>query len=96
MKSSVRYLLASFGLLASLSLGALQASAASLPDTITIPGEKVFPESLTSATDGSVIIGSIGQKQIYKAKPGSATAEVWIAAGTDGLNNILGVFADHK
>lgn len=94
MKSSVHYLL-----LASLGLGALQtgvATAASLPETITIPGEKVFPESLTSTTDGSVIIGSIGQKQIYKAKPGAASAQVWIPAGTDGLNNLLGVFADNK
>lgn len=71
-------------------------AAAALPDTINIPGEKIFPESLTSASDGAVIIGSIGQKQIYRAKPGSAAAEVWIPAGTDGLNSILGVFADNK
>jgi sugar lactone lactonase YvrE len=71
-------------------------AAASLPETITIPGEKIFPESLTSSSDGAVIIGSIGQKQIYRAKPGAAAAEVWIPAGTDGLNNVLGVFADNK
>jgi hypothetical protein len=69
---------------------------AALPETINIPGEKIFPESITSSSDGSVIIGSIGQKQIYRAKPGDATAEVWIPAGTDGLNSILGVFADNK
>ena len=71
-------------------------AAAALPETIHIPGEKIFPESLTSSSDGSVIIGSIGQKQIYRAKPGSDTAEVWIPAGTEGLNSILGVFADNK
>jgi sugar lactone lactonase YvrE len=71
-------------------------AAASLPETITIPGEKIFPESLTSTSDGAVIIGSIGQKQIYRAPPGAATAEVWIPADTDGLNSILGVFADNK
>ena len=77
--------------------GALPAlAAAAAPAVINIPGEKIFPESLTSSSDGSVIIGSIGQKQIYRAKPGSDTAEVWIPAGTDGLNNILGVFADNK
>ena len=27
---------------------------------ITIPGEKIFPESLTSTADGTVIFGSIG------------------------------------
>ena len=70
--------------------------AASPPDTITIAGEKIYPESLTSTSDGSVIIGSIGQKAIYRAKPGAATAELWIHAGTDGLNSVLGVFADDK
>ena len=30
------------------------------------------------------------------AKPGAATAEVWIAPGTENLNNVLGVFADNK
>ena len=81
----------------SLALGALpDIASAALPEAINIPGEKIFPESITSSSDGSVIIGSIGQKQIYRARPGSATADVWIPAGTDGLNNILGVFADNK
>src|SRR6185312_11413812 len=81
----------------SMALGALpNIATAALPQVINIPGEKIFPESLTSSSDGSVIIGSIGQKQIYRAKPSSATAEVWIPAGTDGLNSILGVFADNK
>jgi sugar lactone lactonase YvrE len=80
----------------SVALAALPGiAAAALPDTIHIPGEKIFPESLTSSSDGSVIIGSIGQKQIYRARPGSDTAEVWIPAGTDGIHNILGVFADN-
>jgi sugar lactone lactonase YvrE len=78
------------------SLWALSAAAATPPDTITVPGEKIFPESLTSSGDGSVIIGSISQKTIFRAKPGAATADVWIAAGTDGLGNVLGVFADNK
>jgi sugar lactone lactonase YvrE len=92
MKSTVRHLL----IVLPLTLGVLPAGAASLPDTINIPGEKVFPESITSAGDGTLIIGSIGQKQIYRARPGSANAEVWIPAGTDGLNSLLGVFADNK
>jgi len=96
MTSSARRLL-----LASLSalpivVTALPAAAAAPPDTITIPGERIFPESLTSSSDGSVIIGSIAQKTVYRAKPGTATAEVWIAPGTENLNNVLGVFADNK
>ena len=90
MTSSVRLVLLA-------SLGALPlAAAAAPPETLNIPGEKIFPESLTSTTDGSVIIGSIGQKLIYRVKPGAADAEVWIPAGTDGMNNIFGVFADNR
>jgi sugar lactone lactonase YvrE len=93
--SARRLLLASLGALP-IVVTVLPAAAAAPPDTITIPGEKIFPESMTSTSDGSVIVGSIGQKAIYRAKPGAATAEVWIAPGTENLNNVLGVFADNK
>jgi sugar lactone lactonase YvrE len=93
--SARRLLLASLSALPIL-VTALPAAAAAPPDTITIPGEKIFPESLTSTSDGSVIIGSIAQKAVYRAKPGTATAEVWLAPGTENLNNVLGVFADNK
>src|SRR6185312_11476541 len=84
------------GALPNIAAATERPAGAALPETINIPGEKIFPESITSSSDGSVIIGSIGQKQIYRAKPGDATAEVWIPAGTGGLNSILGVFADNK
>lgn len=86
-------------LLAALALGACShGSQGSLPPgvpaAIGIPGQGIFPESLTSTRDGSVIIGSIGTHQIFKAKPGAARAQAWIAPGTDGLQSVLGVFAD--
>ena len=93
--SARRLLLASLSALP-IVVTALPAMAAGPPDTINIPGERIFPESLTSLSDGSVIIGSIAQKTVYRAKPGSDTAEVWIAPGTENLNNVLGVFADNK
>jgi hypothetical protein len=66
------------------------------PAEISIPGERIFPESLTSTKDGTVIIGSIGTHQIFRAKPGKGSAEAWIAPGTDGIDSIFGVFADDK
>ncbi len=69
---------------------------AAAPAEIVVQGERVYPESLTSASDGTVIIGGLGSHAIYRAKPGSAAAELWIAAGTDGLQSVLGVFADEK
>ena len=69
---------------------------AAVPSEIVIPGERIFPESLTSASDGAVIIGSIGTRTIFRAKPGAATAEAWISPGTDGMQSIFGVFADNR
>jgi sugar lactone lactonase YvrE len=92
---TLRPFVAMLGLLL-IPAAAVPALAGSLPETITIPGEKIYPESLTSASDGSVIIGSIGQKTIYRAKPAAATAEVWVPAGRDGLSSVLGVFADNE
>ena len=72
------------------------AHAAAPPAAITIPGERLMTESLTSAKDGSVIIGSIGGRTIFRAKPGAENAEAWIAPGTEGMGSIFGVFADDK
>jgi sugar lactone lactonase YvrE len=66
------------------------------PAEISIPGEKVYPESLTSRPDGSILIGSIGQKVIYRASPGGATAQVWITPTLAGKQGIFGVFADTR
>lgn len=69
---------------------------AALPAEIHIPGDRVIPESLTAAKDGTIYIGSIVAGTIYRAKPGSDTAEPWIQPGTNGLRSIFGVFADDK
>jgi hypothetical protein len=72
------------------------APAAALPQTITIDGERVFPESMTSGADGSVYFGSIGNKMIYRAAPGSDKAEAFVQPGTDSLQSTFGLFADNK
>jgi len=77
-------------------LGTQGAFAAALPQTIVIDGEKVFPESMTSSADGSVFFGSIGNKMIYRAAPGSDKAEPFVQPGTDGLQSTFGLFADNK
>lgn len=69
---------------------------AAVPQTIVIDGEKVFPESITSAADGSVFFGSIGNKMIYRAAPGSDKAVAFIQPGTDGLQSTFGVYADNR
>jgi outer membrane protein assembly factor BamB len=64
------------------------------PAQIVIDDTRVFPESLTSTRDGTVIIGSMVHGTVYRAAPGLAKATPWIAAGPNGLGRVLGVFAD--
>ncbi len=88
---------AASAVLASLAFGvplALAGAAQSPGADIVIPGTHLTPESLTSTADGSVIIGSIGAKAIFRARPGATTAEQWIAPGTGGLYEVFGVLAD--
>jgi sugar lactone lactonase YvrE len=77
----------------SLGVGALTAAT---PTEVTIHDDKPFPESLTSTSDGSLIIGSLGKGEIFKAAKGAATAELWIKPGANGLQRVLGVLADQK
>src|SRR5690242_10709788 len=70
--------------------------AAAVPMDVTIPEDKPFPESLTSTSDGALIIGSVTKSEIFRAPKGAAKADVWIKPGTNGLQRILGVFADQR
>lgn len=63
---------------------------------ITLPGTRVFPESITSTADGTLYAGSLGHGDVLRIAPGKSTAEEWIKPGAGGLNNVLGVFADEK
>jgi sugar lactone lactonase YvrE len=69
---------------------------ASAPKEVTVHEDKPFPESLTSTPDGALIIGSITKSEIFRAPKGATSAEVWIKPGTNGLQRVLGVFADTK
>src|ERR1700722_10195969 len=61
---------------------------------ITFADGRIFPESLTSTKDGTVYVGSLGRDSVYRAAPASSTAQTWIQPKTNGLQMILGVFAD--
>ena len=78
------------------TLATLAGAASAAPTEITLPGTRVFPESITSTTDGTLIIGSLGHGNILRIASGKTTADEWIKPGTGGLNNVLGVYADEK
>jgi hypothetical protein len=48
------------------------------PSEIAVPGDRAFPESLSSTQDGTAFIGSLAEGGIFRAAPGAATAELWI------------------
>jgi sugar lactone lactonase YvrE len=64
------------------------------PTVISIASKNLFPESITSTADGTIIIGSYGTNSIWRIPAGSNSATKWIdVAGTGPL---LGVLADEK
>jgi len=63
---------------------------------ITLPATRIFPESITSTADGTLIVGSLGHGNVLRIAPGKTTADEWIKPGAGGLNNVLGVYADEK
>jgi sugar lactone lactonase YvrE len=66
------------------------------PPQVVIDGERVFPESMDAAADGSLFFGSIGNKMLYRAAPGSDKAVAFVQPGTDGLQSVFGVFVDNR
>lgn len=84
-----------------LVVSAIAAVAATAPAAqltqVTLPGARVFPESITSTSDGALIVGSFGHGDVLRiARPGKTDAVEFIKAGANGLNTVLGVFADEK
>ncbi len=73
---------------------------AAAPASILIPGEQLFTESITSSVDGSVFVGSVGTRAIFRARAGADRAEGWISADDagpgGGLGKVFGVFADDR
>ena len=63
---------------------------------ISFADKNIFPESLTSSKDGAVYLGALGQDAVYRVAPKSGKAEVFIKPKSNGLQQVLGVFADDK
>jgi streptogramin lyase len=63
-------------------------------ESISVPGTKAFPESITSTSDGALFVGRLGKGGIVRIKPHTAENTVFIQPGASGSRSILGVFAD--
>jgi hypothetical protein len=64
------------------------------PLSIALPGARAFPESITSARDGTLFIGRLGDGGIIRANPRTGKASLFVAPGASGSRSITGVFAD--
>lgn len=58
--------------------------------------QRVFPESITSTTDGTIYAGSMLTGLIFKGKMGDAAAIAWTQPATEGPTGVAGVYADEK
>jgi sugar lactone lactonase YvrE len=64
------------------------------PAVITIQSKNLFPESITSMSNGTIIIGSYGTNTIWRVAAGANNATKWI--DVSGTGPLLGVLADEK
>jgi streptogramin lyase len=63
---------------------------------ITLPGDKVFPENISSDRAGNIYVGNLGSGGVFRIMPNSTVVESWIAPGAFGSNAVLGVLADDR
>lgn len=65
------------------------------PAPIVIQSKNLFPESITSTSDGTIIVGSYGTSGVWRIPAGTTTASPWIDASKN-KGPLLGVLADEK
>ncbi len=63
---------------------------------IALSGDRAYPESIAAAADGTLYVSSLASGGVWRIKPGSATAEAWIAPGTYDTRSTFGVLVDDK
>jgi len=77
------------------AIGVALFAASKIVDISINQPKDLFPESITSLKDGTIILGSV-PGGVYKVKPGETEAKPFIAREGNGFTTVLGVFADEK
>jgi sugar lactone lactonase YvrE len=75
------------------SVGATICAAA---ESVALPGERAFPESLSATRDGTLFVSSLASGGIYRVVPHSTEAKLWIEPGTFGTHSTFGVLVEEK
>jgi sugar lactone lactonase YvrE len=81
-------------ILASGVVSALAACSSKPAKQIVLPGDRAYPESIAASADGTLYVSSLASGGVYRIKPGTDTAEQWIAPGTYGTRSTFGVRVD--
>ena len=89
-----RCLSSAFSAYAVLATALAVSTAAAAPTEVALPGDHVFPESLSSTKDGTLFVGSFAEGGIFKVQPGADKAEPWIKPGANNSRSTFGVLAD--
>jgi hypothetical protein len=83
-------------LLASALTVAFPAYSADTLNSVVVPGERAFPESISAASDGTLYVSSLASGGIARIKPGASTAEPWIKPGAFDSRSTFGVLVDER
>jgi hypothetical protein len=76
MKDFARKMISAAAWIALSAVAAATAVEAASP--VTVKDTRVFPESITATSDGTLLISGLEKGIIYGAAPGATTAEAWI------------------
>lgn len=63
---------------------------------VELPGDRAFPESVTSKQDGTLFVGSFAEGGVLRVTPGATKAEPWIKPGANDSRSTFGVLADER
>jgi hypothetical protein len=83
-------------LLANVLTVALPAYSADTLNSIEVPGDRAYPESISAAPDGTLYVSSLASGGIARIKPGASKAEPWIKPGAFDSRSTLGVLVDER
>ena len=77
------------------SIGGAANTLSAAPESIPLPGDAAYPESITSTADGTLYVSSFASGGVLRVRPGDE-AEIWIKPGAFETRSTFGVLADEK
>ncbi len=64
------------------------------PEELVLDVDRIVPESIDSSEAGDIYIGNVIGNEVYRVPAGTTDTELFIPAGSNGLERVLGVYAD--